>query len=183
MVGPVDKPPSSVGDQLTYDGETFKIYDRGTAYVRYVLGEFYWQVTVGEQVNTSDYIAPPCMLSYERSGYGPSQEVTISEGHYITVEEIEEKFGVKDLPRPWGVGVVQPRPSPGGKFWFTWFGFLFYLFFAYVVFGAGKADGWLLFYALLGVTIVPVVMIAYLHNFEVRRWSNSDFSPYASSDD
>ncbi|QDV83075.1 DUF4178 domain-containing protein [Stieleria magnilauensis] len=183
LVAPVDEPPVSIADSATYDGETFKIYDRGTAYVRYVVGEFYWKVTVGEQVYTSDYIAPPRMLSWERSGYGKSQEVTISEGHYITAEELEQTFGVKDLPRPWGVGVIQPRPTPGARFWLAWLGFMFYLFFAYAVIGRGKADGWLLFYALVGVTLVPAVVMAYLHNFEVRRWKDSDFSPYASSDD
>ncbi|MCA9140228.1 MAG: DUF4178 domain-containing protein [Planctomycetales bacterium] len=183
LVGPVDKPPGSVGDEITYDGDTFKIYDRGTAYVRYVLGEFYWKVTVGENVATSDYICPPRMLSYERSGWGKSQEVTISEGHYILPEEIEEKFGITGLPRPWGVGVIQPRPTPGAKFWLTWVGFFFYLLFAYAVIGAGKADGWLFFYAAIGVSVIPVVVMFYLHNFEVRRWRESDFSPYASSDD
>lgn len=182
LVGPVDTPPSSVGDTVAYDGDTFKIYDRGTAYVRYVIGEFYWKVNVGDQVATSDYIAPPRMLSYERSGWGRSQEVTISEGHYITVEEIEEKFGVKDLPRPWGVGVIQPRPTAGGTFWLIWAGALMYLLLVAAVFSS-KADGWLLFYAMLGVTVIPALYLVYMYNFEVQRWKDSDYSPYASSDD
>ncbi|MCO8122807.1 DUF4178 domain-containing protein [Stieleria sp. TO1_6] len=182
LVGPVDKPPGSVSDQVYYGGETFRIYDRGTAYVRYVLGEFYWKVSVGDNVSTSDYIAPPRMLSYERSGHGRNQEITISEGHYITPEELEQKFNLSDLPRPWGVGTIQPRPQPGWQFWLAWMGFLFYLFFAYVVIGAGKADGWLFFYAIVAVTLIPGLVIAYLHNFEVRRWSDSDYSPYASDD-
>lgn len=183
FVGPVDRPPSKIGDRVTYDGDTFRIYDRGTAYVRYVLGEFYWKVAVGDRVSTSDYIAPPRMLSYERSGSGRTQEVTISEGHYITVEEIETIFGLSDLPRSWGVGVTQPRPMPDKRFWFAWAGFLIYLFFAYAVIGGGKADGWLFFYAGIGVSLIPGLVIAYLYNFEVRRWADSDFSPYASSDD
>ena len=75
------------------------------------------------------------------------------------------------------------RPSLGGGFWFTWIIFLSYLFLAHFTIGAGKSDGWLFFYAGVGVTLIPVLVAAYLYNFEVRRWSDSDFSPYASSDD
>ena len=97
-------------------------------------------------------------------------------------EEIEEAFHVSGLPRPWGVGVVQPRPSPGALFWLAWCGFLLYLGFVYLVIGGGRADGWLCFYALAGVSLIPGLTIAYLHNFEVQRWKDSDYSPYASDD-
>ena len=183
VVGAVQTPPSAAADVIHYDGDRFRIYDRGTAYVDYVLGEFYWKVSVGEQVQTSDYIAPPRMLSYERSGYGPSQEINISEGFYITADELEEIFSISDLPRPWGVGVIQPRPSPGLGFWLTWAAFLGWLVLSFTIVGSSKADPLLFFYAAMGVSIVPIVTMIYLYNFEVRRWRDSDYSPYASSDD
>ena len=99
------------------------------------------------------------------------------------MEEIESTFGVTDLPRPWGVGVIQPRPSPGGRLWTMWIGFLAYLFFAHVVIGGGKSDGWLFFYAGIGVSLIPALVLVYLYNFEVRRWADSDYSPYASSEE
>ncbi|KAA5545978.1 DUF4178 domain-containing protein [Roseiconus nitratireducens] len=182
LVGTVDSPPRGFGDTMQYDGDSFRIYDRGTAYTRYVLGEFYWKVQVGDRVSTADYIAPPRMLSYERSGWGETEEVTISIGHYIEPEELEAKFGVKDLRRPWGVGVIQPRPSPGMGFFATWLGFVGYLIAAYVLIGRGKADGWLWFYSVLGVSLIPGLVLAYLYNFEVQRWRDSDFSPYVSDD-
>jgi len=182
LVGPVDSPPSGFGDWMDYDGDSFRIYDRGIAYTRYVLGEFYWKVQVGDRVNTSDYIAPPRMLSYERTGWGDAEEVTVSIGHYMEPEEVESTFGISDLRRPWGVGVIQPRPSPGNSFYGAWGGFLAYLAFAYFMIGGADADGWLFLYAGLGVSLIPGLVIAYLYNFEVRRWQDSDYSPYASDD-
>ena len=85
-----------------YKNEDFRIYDRGTATVRFVLGEFYWKVEVGDEVQTADYINPPRMLSSERSGapgsdLSPgSQELNISLGTYLTPEQVEEAFGVEN---------------------------------------------------------------------------------------
>ncbi|MDM4013975.1 DUF4178 domain-containing protein [Roseiconus lacunae] len=182
LAAPTNEAPKGDSAKVRYDGDTFRIYDRGTAHVRYLLGEFYWKVNIGDMVKTSDYICPPRMLSFERAGFGKSQEVTISESHYITPEEVETIFGVKDLKRPWGVGVIQPKPTPGPRFWMAWIGFLFYLVFAAVVIGRGKADFWLFLYAAIGVSIIPALMLLYLHNFEVQRWKDSDYSPYASED-
>lgn len=182
LVSAVTEPPSAFGDEVHYRGRRYKIYDRGVAYVRYVIGEFYWKVEIGETTTTSDYIAPPRILSIERSGFGKDQEANVSEGHYLKPEQVEEVFRVSGLPRPWGVGVVQPRPSPGPMFWLAWLGFALYLAFAFVVIGRGQADGWLWFYAMFGVSLIPVLVVLYLHNFEVQRWKDSDYSPYASDD-
>ncbi|MEO1527345.1 MAG: DUF4178 domain-containing protein [Planctomycetota bacterium] len=183
IVENVKSPPRLGGDSADYEGKTFRVYDRGVAYVEYVIGEFYWRVRVGDRVRTADYIAPPQMLSYETSGHGKGEETTISIGHYISPGEIETTFGVKDLRRPWGVGVIQPSPSPGGSFYAMWFGFLAYLIFVSVFIGGSRGDGWLLIYALIGISLVPAGTLFYLYNFEVNRWSESDYSPYASSED
>ncbi|QDT60705.1 hypothetical protein SV7mr_32310 [Stieleria bergensis] len=182
FVAPVDEPVTRYGQSITYDGETFRLYDRGTAHVSYVLGEFYWQVNVGDQTETFDYIAPPRMLSFETTGWGDTQEVTVSEGQYMAPEEIEAIFGVKDLPRPWGVGVLQSAPTMEKSFWLTWIGGVVYLLLVYGVFSS-KADAWLLTYALVGVSLFPMGFLLYRRQFEVQRWSDSDFSPYLSSDD
>ncbi len=44
-------------------------------------------------------------------------------------------------------------------------------------------DPWLFWYSLLAVSTIPFGTLFYLHNFEVKRWSDSDYSPYASGDD
>jgi uncharacterized membrane protein YhaH (DUF805 family) len=68
------------------------------------------------------------------------------------------------------------------NFWGAWFGFLAYVLFAYFVIGGSRADGWMFLYAMLGLSIVPGLVLLYKHNFEVRRWHDSDYSPYASDD-
>jgi hypothetical protein len=170
-------------NSVEYQGATFRIYDRGTAYVRSVMGEFYWRVEAGEQVSTSDYIAPPRMLSFENSSSGnpssgESSEVNVSLGTYLTTDEVEKAFGVKDLLRPWGVGPIQPRPSAGKGVFLAWPVFLVVL----LVIGSlfSKADGWLMFYGMIFVSLIPLGILGYYYSFEVKRWEDSDYSPYAS---
>jgi len=114
-----------------YGGSSFKIYDRGEPKVNYVLGEFYWEVSVGETVKAADYIAPPDMLSRETS-QNPSagkkdanskrdrknREINYTVSRYVPVEEIEKAFKVKDLRRPISVAPNQPYPHKDiYKFW------------------------------------------------------------------
>ena len=42
------------------------------------------------------------------------------------------------------------------------------------------ADPWLWFYGILLVSALPLGILLYLFSFEVKRWEDSDFSPYAS---
>lgn len=170
--------------QLNYNKQSFRIYDRGTAYVRYVMGEFYWQVRVGETVQTADYIAPPQMLSLEWSFTTKSEELNVSLGTYMQAEEIEQAFGLKNIPRPWGVGTISPKPSFGWQFYALWGAFALILFVLYGAFakpmGPGGADGWLMFYGLLAISTPPILSFFYLYSVEVQRWKDSDYSPYAS---
>lgn len=53
--------------QATVGGRDFKLFQQATATVRYVIGEFYWKVSIGETVFSRDFIAPPQMLSIEHS--------------------------------------------------------------------------------------------------------------------
>ena len=164
-------------DRIGYDGSNFRIYDRGVATVKHVLGEFYWKVEAGETVKTADYIAPPRMLSYEWSETGKSSEVTVSESVYVQTDEIEAAFGVENLPRSFGVGPIQPPPSFDMRLFITWPVLALVLLLIYLAFGA---DRWLLYYGLAAVSVLPVCILGYLHSFERKRWEDSDYSPYAT---
>ena len=88
----------------SYNGEQFKIFQNAQATVEFVKGEFYWRVEQGEQVRAIDYVAAPLMLSQEST----ANEVNWSVGVYMTNAEIEQAFGVADLPKPWSVAPNQP---------------------------------------------------------------------------
>ncbi|MFG0288487.1 MAG: DUF4178 domain-containing protein [Rhodopirellula sp. JB044] len=183
-------PPSQINtgyNKRTYDGRTYRLYDRGTAYVRSCMGEFYWQVNQGDEVSTKDYISPPYMLSFERSQTGKSEELIASKGVYLTTDEIEEAFGVKNIVRPWGVGVIQPPPPIHIGVWLSWCGFGAFItvihLFGKSIFGLTSQlgpDPWMWFYAMIFISIFPAAILLYKYNFEVQRWKDSDYSPYAS---
>ncbi len=186
FVEPVKISDTPAMDRISYDGSSFRIYDRGTAYVRYVLGEFYWRVSEGDYVGTADFIAPPRMLSFEWTKTAKLEEINVSLGTYMQHEEIEAAFGVKGLPRSWGVGPISPAPAVGPAIYVAWMAFSLVMLLIHAMYYTGAAttgsDGWLLFYGLAFLAVPPVGIMFYRHGFEVQRWSNSDYSPYASSE-
>jgi hypothetical protein len=93
--------------------ETFKHFQTAIAVTEFVLGEFPWQVHVGDKAVTRDFVAPPRMLSEERT----PDETTWSLGTYLPGAQVWEAFGLKGKPpRPQGVYSNQPdefRPMAG----------------------------------------------------------------------
>ncbi len=173
--------PGDVDDHRMYAyyaGRAFRMFQHGTATVRNVMGEFYWKVTTGEQVETRDLIAPPEMLSFETS---PGEQ-NISLGVYVPPERIEAAFGIKNLRRPWSVGAIQPAPRlrPILATWAAFIGLLFLLDFALSARSGGpKVDQMFLVYAMLLISIAPICALFYRVSFEARRWQNSDFPPFS----
>jgi hypothetical protein len=92
--------------QLKYEGKTFRHLQEGTSTVDYVLGEFYWQVKVGEKSYYADSISPPEMLSVE----GGEGERIWSHGESIEPMAVSEAFAVGQMPIRIGVGACQPFP-------------------------------------------------------------------------
>ena len=130
-------------------GETFRRFSAGKAETRFVIGEFTWTVRVGETWETTDFIAPPRMLSREANG----NEVTWSVGDYLPPEEVATAFGLKDgLPPPAGVGMNQPNPridghrATCGQFWrFAGFALVAQLLWIFVLGGNALLDQRLVF--------------------------------------
>ncbi len=54
-------------DSVEFRNQSFAVFERATATVRHVLGEFPWKVMVGEQTKNRDFIRPPHMVSIEQS--------------------------------------------------------------------------------------------------------------------
>ncbi|GIW82577.1 MAG: hypothetical protein KatS3mg105_4384 [Gemmatales bacterium] len=104
-------PPGDVivqAQKAYYKNEVYRIFQKADATVRYVAGEFYWKVQIGEVVEATDFIHPPRMLSREISRGAESSEVNWSLGTYLPVADVEKAFGVSGLPAPYGVAPNQP---------------------------------------------------------------------------
>src|SRR5262249_52710935 len=91
--------------RLSYEGRTYKLFFRDIVKINYVLGEFYWRVTLDETARVEDYVSPPYVLSMEESG----QDVIWSQGTYVPPEEIRSAFNIKDhWAKPNGIASNQP---------------------------------------------------------------------------
>ncbi len=167
---------------VSHDGIRFKLYDKGYAYVRHVVGEFYWRVSTSDVTQTEDYIAPPLMVSVERSGSGEQAEINTSLARYVPVETLREAFNVKSVPRPFGVGIIQPPVALDWRIFGMFIvmaGYCTMMFFANADFvRAGQADPMYLMLAYVLLAIIPGGILAYRYSVEVTRWRESDYSPY-----
>ena len=110
----------------TYLGETYKHFQTAQAATSFVLGEFPWQVRVGESATVTDYVSPPRVLSSEQTG----KEVSWSMGEYMPGTDVWKAFRLPGNP-PEPVGVYENQPSPlsadARSIWVTFAGFLLVL--------------------------------------------------------
>jgi hypothetical protein len=98
---------SSSSGAANYLGEVYKHFQTSDANTDFVLGEFPWQVRVGEHAVVTDYVHPPRVLSSEKM----EKEVTWSVGEYMYGREIWEAFKLPGSP-PEAEGVYENQPSP-----------------------------------------------------------------------
>ena len=98
---------SSIVSTANYLGENFRHFQTADATTGFVIGEFPWQVRVGERAVVSDYVHPPHLLSCEQS----SGETTWSVGEYIYPQEIWKAFNLPGQP-PEPVGIFENQPAP-----------------------------------------------------------------------
>ncbi len=90
-----------------YLGETFRHFQSAQAATTFVMGEFPWQVRVGETANVADYVHPPRMLSSETTEH----EITWSMGEYMSGRDVWKAFALPGDPPP-AIGVFENQPSP-----------------------------------------------------------------------
>ncbi|MEY4511642.1 MAG: hypothetical protein RLZZ450_3764 [Pseudomonadota bacterium] len=89
---------------------SYRAFAKALPSVDFVIGEFYWKVSRGDQSETMDYVAPPRLLSVERT----DNEVSWSEGEYVEPTQLVRAFALSaPLPRPVGVAPAQPNPYTG----------------------------------------------------------------------
>ena len=123
---------SSTPATAVYLGENYRHFQTAEAYTKFVLGEFPWQVRVGEHATATDYVCPPRVLSSEKAG----NEVSWSLGEYMYGVDVWKAFNLPGSP-PEAIGVYENQPSPVSanvKYVWAMFGIFWALLFALVVF-------------------------------------------------
>ena len=99
-----------------YLGNTYAHFQHASARTTFVMGEFPWQVRVGDVADADDFVSPPYMLSAETT----EGEVTWSHGEYMPGAAVWQAFGLPGGP-PRASGVFANQPSPyKGKLWDIW---------------------------------------------------------------
>ena len=93
--------------EANYLGEIYKHFQTSDACSDFVLGEFPWEVRVGERARVTDYVHPPRVLSSERM----EKEVTWSIGEYVYGKDVWSAFRLPGEP-PQATGVYENEPSP-----------------------------------------------------------------------
>jgi hypothetical protein len=98
---------SALVSSANYLGENYRHFQTADATTGYVIGEFPWQVRVGERAVVTDYVHPPHLLSCEQS----EGETTWSVGEYLYPKEIWASFRLPGQP-PEPIGVFENQPAP-----------------------------------------------------------------------
>jgi hypothetical protein len=98
---------SVVTAHAAYDDARFRLFQTARARTTFIIGEFPWEVRQGDAVEVQDYVAPPRVLSAERT----SDETTWSLGTYVDGQAIWRAFKLDGAP-PTPVGIYSNQPSP-----------------------------------------------------------------------
>lgn len=97
------KKPLYVGNR------TFKMYERYQADITYVAGELTWLAKVGDSAEMAEALAPPWLLSAERTG----REMELYLCEYLQPADVAAAFQLTEaLPERKGIHPAQPFVSP-----------------------------------------------------------------------
>jgi len=141
---------------VNYVGERYRHFQTCEAETSYVLGEFPWQVRVGETAEVTDYVSPPRVLSSERSG----KEITWSMGEYMSGRDVWKAFSLpNDPPEP--IGVYENQPSP---------------------FSADTRTIWMIFATFAVVVVVMMIGFASISADEQVFQGDYKFNPYSKAE-
>ncbi|TGK07551.1 DUF4178 domain-containing protein [Leptospira semungkisensis] len=102
-------PKWAAGLKRVFDKKAYKWFSSSDSKTDLALGEFYWKVSAGEKAEIEDYIAPPNMISSEKT----SQEIFWSKGTFIPFDVMRKSLPLdvaSTLQKPEVVGVCEPNP-------------------------------------------------------------------------
>ena len=120
----VPEPIVGIRPKIKYKNTNYQHFQHAVANTGFVLGEFPWQVKLGDPVGADDYVSPPFMLSSETT----NDEVNWSLAEYTAGIEIWQGFRLPGAPPPaQGIYANQPSPYEGkiGGLWALMFLLMF----------------------------------------------------------
>lgn len=92
--GPGPDIPSGLKSRFKFDGRIFRTFEwRQTQKVVWVDGQLPYVAKVGEEIEYSDAVCPPFMLSQERT----ERESEYFLAEYVPASEVSQGFGIEDL--------------------------------------------------------------------------------------
>lgn len=104
-------------DFIEYDGIEYAKFNKYTAVITALTGEFDWDPT-SEKPRTTEFIAPPYIIYKELFGAG-SNQAELYLGEYTEVEEIAEAFKIDIARFPGKVGIGANEFSVHYSRWYT----------------------------------------------------------------
>jgi hypothetical protein len=94
------------GGRARCDGRNFRHFQGGLVRYEELQGEFYWRIEAGAALRCDDYVAPPFLLSSERT----ENEIAWTRGESIPGDELWKAFSLPGKPpRTAGVGAAEPN--------------------------------------------------------------------------
>jgi len=106
----LDRLPDYSWGEMRLDGVGYRRYGtRYAAWVKFVVGEFYWRVAEGEKVRVSDYVRPGAMISCEEN----DSERTWTRLVMLDWGEAEKAFGLERRRREYST----PSPHEASPYW------------------------------------------------------------------
>lgn len=105
IVAESEKPMVLSQGVVRFQKRRYSIFHKGQALTVSFSGEIPWRAEVGERVAVRDFISPPFMLNWEKSG-----SESWFAGQYIESDAVRKAFNVKKMPRKRGVAPAQPAP-------------------------------------------------------------------------
>ncbi len=112
------------GAAVDWNGGRYRLMDRYPATVRYVEGEFYWQVVRGQVTQTFDYNGMGAIANRRLSSENTQSELVWSQGVIIPSSVIQQAFPVDGRPQQQQqqVNLADVRPVSGSQniSWVIW---------------------------------------------------------------
>jgi hypothetical protein len=108
FIWPIEEDPKKqVADKFFFEHDEYSLYQKYGAEVVYAKGEFFFDVVgITSTTTNEDYIAPPFLITVERS----EDSIVWCKGEYFSRKEISSIFSIPadKLPSKEGIGYTQP---------------------------------------------------------------------------